>query len=128
MSADDYGIVHRHGDGWAVTVGFASDDDPHNGPDKNRPDFTCQTRQEAESWASDAGFEYGWTLHADLRDRDEIQFARLIAEMDAACLFNFNQHGWNDFFESTDLDVENVLELIDRAQTAWDYHKDNHHG
>lgn len=60
MSADNYGIIHRHGDGWGITMGFASDD---REPNLDRPYFTAPTLAEVEAHADDEYFEYGVTVH-----------------------------------------------------------------
>lgn len=49
---------------------------------------------------------------------DEIQFARLIAELEAAGAFT--QEVMEFLEESTDLTYEQISELVDRAQASWE--------
>ena len=61
-------------------------------------------------------------MSADLWNNDEVQFARLIAEMEAYGVFE-GMHDWHGLFESTDLDEDAVCELIDRAQLSFEKSK-----
>jgi hypothetical protein len=56
---------------------------------------------------------------ADLWNNDEVQFARLIAEMEAYGVFE-NMHNWHGLFESMDLDADRIAEIIDRAQVSFE--------
>lgn len=56
MSADNYGIIHRHRDGWGLSSGAASDDRPD---DLKRPWFTAATYGEVQEFADTQYFEYG---------------------------------------------------------------------
>jgi hypothetical protein len=51
-------------------------------------------------------------------DNNNIQFARLIAEAEAAGAFTLKV--MRDMADSMDLDVGYVSELIDRAQISWE--------
>ena len=55
-------------------------------------------------------------------DDDRIQFPRLIAEMKAAGFFD-DKGKMEALCASMDLDEEDVLELVERAQEAWDLQK-----
>lgn len=54
--------------------------------------------------------------------RDDIQFARLIAELEAAGAFT--REVMHELCVSMDLEVRNVRELVDRAQAHWDWIKE----
>lgn len=94
-----------------------------------------------EFWSN----EDGWVDQddADLFDRDEqkylnlptegywvplwsidlTQFARFIAECEAAGIFNDDEERLNQVAESMDLEFDQVLSIIDRAQNRWDEEK-----
>ena len=55
-------------------------------------------------------------------NNNELQFARLIAEIEAAG--GFSEQLMQDLCTSMDLEKNQVTELIDRAQTRWDEAKD----
>ena len=57
-------------------------------------------------------------MSKNLWDNDEIQFARLIAEAEAAGAFSYNV--LEDMAESMDLSSTEVATLIDRAQSKFD--------
>lgn len=61
-------------------------------------------------------------MSADLWNDDLIQFARLIAEMEAFGVFE-GLDNWHGLFESMDLDEEAICELIDRAQAVFEKSK-----
>lgn len=65
MSADNYGVVHRHRGGWGLSMGFASDDEDGRELDLSRPYFTAPTRREVEEYADTEYFEYGWSVRRD---------------------------------------------------------------
>ncbi len=53
-------------------------------------------------------------------ENDNVQFARLLAEIAAAGL---GEGVWEDLCVSMDLESEYIAELFDRAQCAWEKHK-----
>jgi hypothetical protein len=55
-------------------------------------------------------------------DNNELQFARLIAEIEAAG--GFTKRLVQDLCTSMDLEKNQITELIDRAQSHWDGAKD----
>lgn len=63
---------------------------------------------------------------------DEVQFARLIAEMEAAGVFNVldvreiagHPTVKESLLDSMDLDWDEVMEVVDRAQEVWDFLKE----
>lgn len=62
MSADNYGIIHRHGDGWGLSDISESDD---RDPDLRYPMFTAATADEVCEYAETRYFEYGYTIAGD---------------------------------------------------------------
>lgn len=50
-------------------------------------------------------------------ERDDIQFARLLAELDQ---FGLNEDQYTALQESMDLERGDINELLERAQNAWD--------
>lgn len=87
MSADNFGVVHRHGDEFGLSMGFASGDDS---VDLSRPYFTGSLKEVVKQ-ANSEYFEYGWSYADDveaslvasaeveLTERD--QMARLVAKI-----------------------------------------------
>lgn len=59
-------------------------------------------------------------LGRDLWKDNEIQFARLLCEIKAAC----NMEGYDKVLESMDLDEETADELWDRAEEVWEEAKE----
>ena len=51
---------------------------------------------------------------------NSIQFPRLIAEAEAAGLWDNTSDDFRLMCDSMDLDTEEVFEIIERAQTVWD--------
>ena len=52
---------------------------------------------------------------------DSIQFPRLIAEMEAAGVFSeIKEETWDLLLESTDLSIDDIFEVVERAQSQWD--------
>ena len=49
---------------------------------------------------------------------NSIQFPRLIAEIEAAG--GFTPHLMKDLSESMDLSIDDICDIIDRAQTSWE--------
>lgn len=49
---------------------------------------------------------------------DSIQFPRLLAELSAA--LSFDDDLWNDLTEAMDITDDELNELLDRAQNAWE--------
>lgn len=63
MSADNYGVIHRHGDGFGLSMGFASDERPC---DLSRPYITNSSLEAVVEHADTEYFEYGWDYDSDL--------------------------------------------------------------
>lgn len=53
-----------------------------------------------------------------LWDRDDIQFPRLLAEIQAN--IDLTQEQWYTLCSSMDLETDDLAELFDRAQLAWE--------
>ncbi len=69
----------------------------------------------------EAGRPYVSSRPGDNWKNDAIQFARLIAEMEAAGLFPAEDaEGEAALLESMDLAQGELTEIIDRAQAVWD--------
>lgn len=51
---------------------------------------------------------------------NDVQFPRLIAEAEAAGLFNGDDGRFTAMCESMDLSVDEVFELVERAKRRWD--------
>lgn len=60
--------------------------------------------------------------HESLWDNNEIQFARLLCELVAAC----DDLKLRDVCESMDLSQDELNELFDRAETVWEACKAKH--
>jgi len=68
MSADNYGIIHKHGEIWGLTQLCASSDE--YGPVSSyKPYFTAPTLDEVVAFASNEYFEYGFTIHSSAQER-----------------------------------------------------------
>jgi hypothetical protein len=65
----------------------------------------------------------GIKMKKPLWEVSSIQFPRLIAELEAAGAFT--DEVYKDLCESMDLTVDEVVELVDRAQNEWDRIKQN---
>ena len=55
-----------------------------------------------------------------LWERDRLQFARLLAEMQATIMDRFTEEMWEELRESMDLSQEGIDTLLERAQSRWD--------
>lgn len=53
----------------------------------------------------------------ELWNRDEIQFPRLLSEIMAVGL---TEQQWDELLASMDLESDELSELFERAQTAWE--------
>lgn len=63
MSADNYGIVHKHGDGFGLSMYFASDE--RTAEEQGfHPYITAPTLTEMVAKADEEYFEYGWSYDA----------------------------------------------------------------
>lgn len=78
MSADNYGVIHRHGDGWGLSMGFASDDEPC---DLSRPYFTAPTPTEVENVAMREYFEYGFSYDESARAEHRAPYPALVERL-----------------------------------------------
>ena len=58
---------------------------------------------------------------APLWENDTIQFARLLAEINACC--EISEPNMNELLESMDLSIKNVHEIFDRADKEWEKSK-----
>lgn len=67
MSADNFGVVHMHGDGYGLSMFFASDENEEL--DFSRPYFTSDDIQEVTEFAEEEYFEYGWSYQQELLRR-----------------------------------------------------------
>lgn len=110
MSADNYGIVHRHGDGYGLSMGFSSYDGPD---DLTKPYFTAKTLEEVEEFAANEYFEYGWSTTDEvrqekLRSRRNKVLDEVIAEI--------NERNGNVAFRDVGLVLTNVITLIEEMK------------
>ena len=56
---------------------------------------------------------------------NSIQFPRLLAEI--AAVVEFSEDDWNALLESMDLETDQLSELFDRAQDAWEEIKEENY-
>lgn len=71
----------------------------------------------ADELATQAGGPSEPEMPVQRWDRDDIQFPRLLGEMYATITFTEEQK--KSLCDSMDLDWEEIIELLERADTAW---------